>query len=87
MPIRSLCVCVYTHTHTHTLFFLREVGEEYAKALLLVIFGTGIGCAEAAAARASRGLLRPEPLVILGRGLSCAEAAAARCDVRLLRDK
>jgi hypothetical protein len=61
MPIRSLCVCVYAHTR----YFLREVGEEYAKALLLVIFGTGIGCAEAAAARASRRLLRPEPLVIL----------------------
>ena len=60
MPIRSLCVCVYAQTR----YFLREVGKEYAKALLLVKFGTGIGCAEAAAARASRGLLTlgvPDP--------------------------
>ena len=47
-------------THKHSCFFLREVGKEYAKALLLVIFGTGLGCTEAAAARAFRRLLRPE---------------------------
>ncbi len=35
MPIRWLCVCVYAHIHS---YFLRDVGEEYVKTILLVIY-------------------------------------------------
>jgi hypothetical protein len=35
MSIRCLCVCVYAHMHS---YFLRYVGEEYAKTILLVIY-------------------------------------------------
>ena len=80
MSIRSLCVSVYIHTQTR--YFLREVGKNYAKALLLVIFGTGLGCTEASTVRTWCRLLwselRSEPLVILDRGLGCVEAVAAR---------
>lgn len=60
-------VCIHAHTHV---IFLREDGEEYAKALLLVQSFTWT-----AAARAPSDV---------GQRFGFAEAAAARCDVRLL---
>ena len=62
-------MCVYTH-----IIFLREVGEENAKALLLVQSFTWTAAARAAARAPSD----------IGQRFGFAEAAAARCDVRLL---